>query len=79
MRNRSERLSNFWGLDIFLSYWVLLPWGFQHHQNARYQIVIAHGQLPGEPPDLRETPPDPDLSSRLAPGEHDRHAVEREF
>ncbi len=61
LRIRSERLSNFWGRDIFLAAWVRLPWGFQDHPNARYPLVIAHGHFPGEPTDFRETPPDPDL------------------
>ena len=61
LRIRSERLSKFWGRDIFLGAWVRLPWGFDEHPQARYPLVIAHGHFPGEPSGFRETPPDPDL------------------
>jgi hypothetical protein len=61
LRIRSERLSDFWGRDIFLAAWVRLPWGFHEHPEARYPLVIAHGHFPGEPTGFRETPPDPDL------------------
>jgi hypothetical protein len=61
LRIRSERLSKFWGRDIYLGAWVRLPWGFEQHPDARYPLVIAHGHFPGEPSAFRETPPDPDL------------------
>lgn len=60
-RIRSERLSKFWGRDIFLAAWVRLPWGFDEHPDARYPLVIEHGHFPAEPSGFRETPPDPDL------------------
>ena len=61
LRLRSERLSRFWGRDVFLGAWVRLPWGFDEHPDARYPLVIAHGHFPPEPSGFRETPPDPDL------------------
>lgn len=61
LRIRSERLSRFWGRDIFLGAWVRLPWGFDAHPDARYPLVIAHGHFPAEPGGFRETPPDPGL------------------
>lgn len=61
LRIRSERLSKFWGRDIFLGAWVRLPWGFDTHPNARYPLVIAHGHFPSEAFGFRESPPDPDL------------------
>ena len=61
LRIRSERLSKFWGRDIFLGAWVRLPWGFDTHPNARYPLVIAHGHFPSAAYGFRETPPDPDL------------------
>jgi len=61
LRIRSERLSQFWGRDMFLGAWVRLPWGFDEHPDARYPLVIAHGHFPSEPTGFRETPPDPDL------------------
>ncbi len=61
LRIRSERLSKFWGRDMFLGAWVRLPWGFDAHPDARYPLVIEHGHFPGEPGGFRETAPDPDL------------------
>jgi hypothetical protein len=61
LRIRSERLSQFWGRDIYLGAWIRLPWGFEQHPQARYPLVIAHGHFPGEPSGFRETPPDPKL------------------
>ncbi len=61
VRVRSEKLSHFWGRDIFLSAFVILPAGFKEHPDARYPLVIAHGHFPAEPSGWRETPPDPDL------------------
>jgi hypothetical protein len=61
LRIRSERLSKFWGRDVFLAAWVRLPWGYEEHPDARYPLVIGHGHFPAEPSGFRETPPDPDL------------------
>ncbi len=61
VRIRSERLSKFWGRDMFLGAWVLLPWGFDDHPGARYPLVIDHGHFPDSLSGWRETPPDPDL------------------
>ncbi|MGH8197909.1 MAG: hypothetical protein ACRETI_07040 [Steroidobacteraceae bacterium] len=61
LRIRSERLSKFWGRDMYLGAWVRLPWGFDAHPDARYPLVIAHGHFPDEPFGFRETSPDPAL------------------
>ena len=61
VRIRSERLSTFWGRDMFLAAWVLLPEGFDAHPDARYPLVINHGHFPSSVGGWRETPPDPDL------------------
>ena len=61
LRLRSERLSKFWGRDVYLAAWVRLPWGYDEHPEARYPLVIAHGHFPAQPGGFRETPPEPDL------------------
>ena len=61
LRVRSDRLSKFWGRDVYLGAWVRLPWGYEDHPEARYPLVIAHGHFPAAPDGFRETPPDPDL------------------
>lgn len=37
---RSAKLSAFWGRDMFLNAWVLLPPGFEDHAQARYPLVV---------------------------------------
>ena len=69
VRIRSERLSTFWGTDMYLAAWVTLPEGFEAHPGARYPLVINHGHFPSSPSGWRETPPDttlvPDFSTRF--------------
>jgi hypothetical protein len=69
LRIRSERLSRFWGRDMYLGAWVLLPEGFDAHPDARYPLVINHGHFPSGVDGFRETPPDstlkPDYSTRF--------------
>lgn len=60
-RLRSERLSKFWGRDMYLGAHVLLPWGFEEHPEARYPLVIDHGHFSPTFAGFREEPPDPDL------------------
>jgi hypothetical protein len=66
---RSERLSKFWGRDMHLAAWVLLPWGFDEHPDARYPLMVNHGHFPSRLDGWRETPPDttlkPDFSERF--------------
>ncbi len=66
---RSERLSRFWGRDVHLAAWVLLPAGFDAHPDARYPLVLNHGHFPSSMSGFRETPPDsslrPDFSARF--------------
>ena len=48
LKLRSERLSKFWGRDVELGAWVLLPEGFDSHPGARYPVVVNHGHFPAE-------------------------------
>lgn len=58
---RSERLSEFWGRDMYIGANVLLPAGFDEHPDATYPLVVNHGHFPATFTGFRETPPDPDL------------------
>jgi hypothetical protein len=62
VRVRSERLSKFWGRDMYLSAFVTLPWGFEEHPDARYPLVINEGHFSDRPDGWREVPPDPKLA-----------------
>ncbi|MGI9550506.1 MAG: alpha/beta hydrolase-fold protein, partial [Aurantibacter sp.] len=58
---RSEKLSEFWGRDMYLGAHVLLPKGFKEHPEARYPLMIFHGHFPSDFGGFRTTPPDPNL------------------
>ncbi len=67
---RSAKLSKFWGRDVTIAAWVLLPWGFDDHPDARYPLLLDHGHFPASVDYWRETPPDstfkPDYSERFS-------------
>ena len=46
---KSEALSKFWGIPIYLGATVILPKGYDEHPDVRYPVVYAQGQL-GSPP-----------------------------
>ncbi len=46
VRIRSDLLSDFWGTDMYVGAWVLLPAGFDEHPEARYPLAIFHGHFP---------------------------------
>jgi len=58
---KSEKLSEFWGTDIYLGAHVLLPKGFNEHPEAKYPLMVFHGHFPSDFGGFRTTPPDPNL------------------
>ena len=80
-RMKSERLSKFWGRDVELGAWVLLPWGFDEHPSARYPLMINHGHFPAQLGGWREAPPDtslkPDYSARFSL--HGYNRIQQEY
>jgi len=58
---KSERLSKFWGRDMYLGAHVLLPEGFDEYPNVKYPLAIMHGHFPKDFGGFRTTPPDPNL------------------
>ncbi|TAI49615.1 alpha/beta hydrolase-fold protein [Flagellimonas allohymeniacidonis] len=58
---KSEKLSEFWGRDMYLGAHILLPKGFDEHPEAVYPLMIFHGHFPDDFGGFRTTPPDPDL------------------
>ena len=61
MRFRSEKLSRFWGRDVWLGAWILLPDGFDEHPDAKYPLVVYqdHYYAGFRPAQFLATPPDP--------------------
>lgn len=58
---KSEKLSEFWGRDMYLGAHVLLPKGFEEHPEAKYPLMIFHGHFPSDFGGFRTSPPDPNL------------------
>lgn len=63
---RNERLSAFWGRDVYLDAWVLLPAGWAEHPEARYPLVLHQdhfeARFSGAGGGWRETPPEANLT-----------------
>lgn len=66
---KSQKLSEFWGRDMYLGAHVLLPKGFDKHPEARYPLMVFHGHFPSDFSNFRTTPPDagtePEYSERF--------------
>jgi len=58
---KSEKLSEFWGRDMYLGAHILLPKGFDEHPEAKYPLMVFHGHFPSDFGGFRTTPPDKDL------------------
>ena len=61
VRIRSERLSEFWGRDMYLGAHVLLPAGFDEHPEAKYPLAVFHGHFPEDFQGFRTQPPEENL------------------
>ena len=61
MRFKSEKLSRFWGRDVWLGAWILLPDGFDEHPDAKYPLVFYqdHYRAGFGPEPFVTTAPDP--------------------
>ena len=60
-RFRSEKLSAFWGRDVYLGAWILLPDGFDEHPDAKYPVIVYQDHFhPGMgPAQFTAVSPDP--------------------
>jgi len=62
VRIRSDLLSRFWGRDMYLGAYVLVPKDFDEHPEAHYPLMVFHGHFPDGVSDFRPNPPDPNLT-----------------
>ena len=66
---KSEKLSAFWGRDMYLGAHVLLPKDFDKHPEAKYPLMVFQGHFPSDFGGFRTTPPEeglePDYSERF--------------
>jgi len=59
---KSDKLSEFWGKDMYLGANILLPEGFDENPTKFYPLMIFHGHFPADFTGFRTIPPDADLS-----------------
>lgn len=59
---KSEKLSVFWGRDMYLGAHILLPEGFDSHPEVKYPLAIFHGHFPNDFGGFRADPPDMNLN-----------------
>ena len=69
---KSEKLSKFWGRDMYLGAHILLPKGFKEHPEAKYPLMVFQGHFPSDFGGFRTTPPD----SSLEPEYSERFSLE---
>lgn len=58
---KSEKLSKFWGRDMYLGAHILLPKGFNEHPEAKYPLMVFQGHFPSDFGGFKTTPPDPNI------------------
>lgn len=58
---QSKLLTEFWGRPMYLGAHILLPEGFDTHQNIKYPLAIYHGHFPSDISGFSTTPPNPNL------------------
>ena len=58
---QSKLLTEFWGRPMYLGAHILLPEGFDTHQNVKYPLAIYHGHFPSDISGFSTTPPNPNL------------------
>ncbi|WP_350293595.1 hypothetical protein [uncultured Croceitalea sp.] len=63
---KSEKLSKFWGRDMYLGAHILLPKGFEEHPEAKYPLMVFQGHFPSDFGGFRTTPPDPDTKPEFS-------------
>ncbi len=56
---KSDILSKWWGHDMYLGAFVLLPDGFDEHPNAHYPVAYYQDHFSPTFRGFRDTPPDP--------------------
>lgn len=63
MRFRSEKLSRFYGRDMYLGAWILLPDGFDAHPDAHFPVVVYQDHYKAGYPPQGFVTEKPDLST----------------
>ncbi|MCB0374126.1 MAG: hypothetical protein KDD31_14030, partial [Muricauda sp.] len=66
IKMKSEKLSAFYGKDMFLGAHILLPKDFDKHPEAKYPLMVFHGHFPSDFGGFRTTPPDPNLEPEFS-------------
>jgi hypothetical protein len=59
---KSDKLSEFWGKDMYLGANILLPEAFDENPSKFYPLMIFHDHFPADFTGFRTIPPDADLN-----------------
>jgi hypothetical protein len=60
---KSEKLSKFWGKDIYLTAHVLLPRDWDTERNTKYPLMVFHGHFPSDFHGFRTEPVPADMDT----------------
>ncbi len=66
IKMKSEKLSEFYGRDMYLGAHILLPKDFDKHPEAKYPLMVFQGHFPDDFGGFRTTPPDPNLKEEYS-------------
>lgn len=58
---KSDLLTAFWGRPMYLGAHILLPEGYDEHQDVKFPLAIMHGHFPSDFGGFRVEAPDPNL------------------
>ena len=63
VKMKSEKLSKFWGRDVFLGAHVLLPKNWETETDKKYPLMIYHGHFPSDFGGFRTEPVPADMDT----------------
>lgn len=66
IKMKSEKLSKFYGRDMYLGAHILLPKDFDKHPEAKYPLMVFQGHFPDDFGGFRTTPPDPAMKEEYS-------------
>ena len=66
IKMKSEKLSKFYGKDMYLGAHILLPKDFEKHPEAKYPLMVFQGHFPNDFGNWRTKPADPNLKTEYS-------------
>jgi hypothetical protein len=63
IKMKSEKLSKFWGRDVYLGAHILLPHNWEKDIDMKYPLMVFHGHFPDDFSGFSEAPPPADMDT----------------